>query len=375
MFTTQTSFQESIDGEEKETDLEIDDGALIEEEKRQSQTNSYYSIYVYQSHTTSLSLADTNLPAEAELELRSFITKRLSKGMLFRGMGVVVSVELSIPEQVAGCYYCLLNQHKFQESLADTRTTLSDYVICFLGGTEKGLELFRLELDNYVQGLQSFSTPEISNLEAPVKLYLTSWFEESVIYIKRVVQLLQEKLVVLLHAALSHTSIEVKGANDRTKTDINRFLNAASLQGLVQEDTESSLCKAISEEQQKVVILDCDGVQPQFQNAGSNRFCEDWIQAFLNGAECGNPFLLRQILENFKLKAIQDMNNIKRFIRQAEMSHYALFKCYIFLKNCGNADILLQNVKVEHAEMPEAKNVVQVLEEFIDGEGMAGPSI
>ncbi|XP_005993805.1 protein Njmu-R1 isoform X3 [Latimeria chalumnae] len=356
MFTTQTSFQESIDGEEKETDLEIDDGALIEEEKRQSQTNSYYSIYVYQSHTTSsqqvtdggdgsirkaplenfsLSLADTNLPAEAELELRSFITKRLSKGMLFRGMGVVVSVELSIPEQVAGCYYCLLNQHKFQESLADTRTTLSDYVICFLGGTEKGLELFRLELDNYVQGLQSFSTPE----------------------------------------ALSHTSIEVKGANDRTKTDINRFLNAASLQGLVQEDTESSLCKAISEEQQKVVILDCDGVQPQFQNAGSNRFCEDWIQAFLNGAECGNPFLLRQILENFKLKAIQDMNNIKRFIRQAEMSHYALFKCYIFLKNCGNADILLQNVKVEHAEMPEAKNVVQVLEEFIDGEGMAGPSI
>nr|XP_014342587.1 PREDICTED: protein Njmu-R1 isoform X4 [Latimeria chalumnae] len=354
MFTTQTSFQESIDGEEKETDLEIDDGALIEEEKRQSQTNSYYSIYVYQSHTTS--------------------SQQVTDG----GDGSIRKAPLenfSIPEQVAGCYYCLLNQHKFQESLADTRTTLSDYVICFLGGTEKGLELFRLELDNYVQGLQSFSTPEISNLEAPVKLYLTSWFEESVIYIKRVVQLLQEKLVVLLHAALSHTSIEVKGANDRTKTDINRFLNAASLQGLVQEDTESSLCKAISEEQQKVVILDCDGVQPQFQNAGSNRFCEDWIQAFLNGAECGNPFLLRQILENFKLKAIQDMNNIKRFIRQAEMSHYALFKCYIFLKNCGNADILLQNVKVEHAEMPEAKNVVQVLEEFIDGEGMAGPSI
>lgn len=35
---------------------------------------------------------------------------------------------------------------------------------------------------------------------------------------------------------------------------------------------------------------------------GSNRFCEDWMQAFVNGAEGGNPFLFRQILENFKLK-------------------------------------------------------------------------
>lgn len=35
---------------------------------------------------------------------------------------------------------------------------------------------------------------------------------------------------------------------------------------------------------------------------GSNRFCEDWMQAFMNGAEGGNPFLFRQVLENFKLK-------------------------------------------------------------------------
>lgn len=34
----------------------------------------------------------------------------------------------------------------------------------------------------------------------------------------------------------------------------------------------------------------------------SNRFCDDWSQAFLNAAERCNPFLLRQILENFKLK-------------------------------------------------------------------------
>lgn len=37
----------------------------------------------------------------------------------------------------------------------------------------------------------------------------------------------------------------------------------------------------------------------------------------------------------------------------------------MFLKNCGSGDILLKLVKVEHEEMPEAKNVVAVLEEFM----------
>uniref|UniRef100_A0A8B9PCE9 Chromosome 17 open reading frame 75 n=1 Tax=Apteryx owenii TaxID=8824 RepID=A0A8B9PCE9_APTOW len=127
----------------------------------------------------------------------------------------------------------------------------------------------------------------------------------------------------------------------------------------------TSLCIAMTEEQHKSMVIDCSGPQPQFHNAGSNRFCEDWMHAFINGAEGGNPFLFRQILENFKLKAIQDINNLKRFIRQAEMNHYALFKCYMFLKNSGSGDILLKIVKVEHAEMPEAKNVVAVLEEFM----------
>lgn len=65
------------------------------------------------------------------------------------------------------------------------------------------------------------------------------------------------------------------------------------------------------------------------------------------------------------LQAIQDINNLKRFIRQAEMNHYALFKCYLFLKNCGSGDVLLKIVKVEHTEMQEAKNVITVLEEFM----------
>lgn len=241
----------------------------------------------------------------------------------------------------------------------------SQCVVCFLGGSEKGLELFRLELDKYIQGLKNNMNCEERSLGNDVKSYLNSWYEDVVCPIQRVVLLFQEKLTFLLHAALSYTPVEFKESDEKTKRDINRFLSVASLQGLIHEGTMTSLCMAMTEEQHKSMIIDCSGPQPQFHNAGSNRFCEDWMQAFLHGAEAGNPFLFRQVLENFKLKAIQDTNNLKRFIRQAEMNHYALFKCYMFLKNCGSGDILLKIVKVEHEEMPEAKSVVAVLEEFM----------
>ncbi|KAJ1071381.1 hypothetical protein K5549_001673 [Capra hircus] len=322
----------------------------------------------------SLSLVDTNLPSELEPELRSFIAKRLSKGAVFEGLGNVAAVELRIPGYRVGCYYCLFQQEKLlsQTASTDSEQKSSEYVVCFLGGSEKGLELypffehtFRPELDKYIQGLKNNMNCEESGGENHIQSYLSSWFADVVCPIQRVVHLFQEKLTFLLHAALSYTPVEVKGSDEKTKRDIHRFLSVASLQGLIHEGTMTSLCMAMTEEQQKSVTIDCSSSQPQFHNAGSNRFCEDWMQAFMNGAEGGNPFLFRQVLENFKLKAIQDTNNLKRFIRQAEMNHYALFKCYMFLKNCGSGDILLKIVKVEHEEMPEAKNVVAVLEEFM----------
>uniref|UniRef100_A0A452UJC9 Protein Njmu-R1 n=1 Tax=Ursus maritimus TaxID=29073 RepID=A0A452UJC9_URSMA len=312
----------------------------------------------------SLSLVDTNLPSEVEPELRGFIAKRLSKGAVFEGLGNVASVELRIPDYRVGCYYCLFQQEKLlpEAATVDSEHSTSEYVVCFLGGSEKGLEL---ELDKYIQGLKNNMSREEKGLENHIKSYLSSWFEDVICPIQRVVLLFQEQLTFLLHAALSYTPVEVKESDEKTKRDINRFLSVASLQGLIHEGTMTSLCMAMTEELHKSVVIDCSGPQPQFYNAGSNRFCEDWMQAFLNGTEGGNPFLFRQVLENFKLKAIQDTNNLKRFIRQAEMNHYALFKCYMFLKNCGSGDILLKIVKVEHEEMPEAKNVVAVLEEFM----------
>ncbi|XP_029014829.1 protein Njmu-R1 [Betta splendens] len=391
MFTSQTSsFQDSIDVEERD-DFDSDD---ISGYSQKIQLNCYYTIYLYQgtrSETTgenvawnqrradsttsqddfSLTLIDSSLPSEAEPELRTYISRRLSKGALLGGMGNIATVELSIPEQAVGCYCCLLEQEKSPEQPdADG----NGYVICFMGGSEKGLNLFRLELDKYVQGLHSsLQTPELQNLETEVRPYLSRWYEESVLHIYRVVQLVQSNVSFLLHAALSHTHVEVINSDGRTKADVSRFIKAASLQGLSQQDTTTaSLCKAMSEDAQSDLVIDCSSSPPTLSNTASNRFCDDWIQAFLNAAEHCNPFLLRQILENFKLKAIQDMNSLKRFVRQAEMSHYALFRCCQFLQGCGNGDVLLQNARAEHSDLPEACSIITVLEEFIREQAQAG---
>lgn len=391
MFTSQTSsfVQDSIDVEERD-DF---DNEEIPGYSQKIQLNCYYTIYLYQgtrseatvenvtwnqrrtdsttSHDDfSLTLIDSSLPEEAEPELRTYISRRLSKGALLGGMGNIATVELSIPEQAVGCYCCLVEQERSPEQ---PDSDGNGYVICFMGGSEKGLNLFRLELDKYVQGLHgSLQTPELQNLETEVRPYLSRWYEESVMHIHRVVQLVQTDISFLLHAALSHTPVEVINSDERTKADVSRFIKAASLQGLSQQDTTAaSLCKAISEDIQSDLIIDCTTTPPILSNTVSNRFCDEWIQAFLNASERCNPFLLRQILENFKLKAIQDMNSLKRYVRQAEMSHYALFRCCQFLQGCGNGDVLLQNARAEHSDSTEACSIISVLEEFIKEQAQA----
>lgn len=42
----------------------------------------------------SLTLIDSSLPSEAEPELRTYISRRLSKGALLGGMGNIATVEL-----------------------------------------------------------------------------------------------------------------------------------------------------------------------------------------------------------------------------------------------------------------------------------------
>ncbi|KAB0394586.1 hypothetical protein E2I00_016210, partial [Balaenoptera physalus] len=311
--------EESLDGDEKELDSS-EEGGPAKEWRLKPLPSGHYCVYSYRgsrlarqradsdggspsgtdAETTSgddfsLSLADANLPSEVEPELRSFIAKRLSKGAVFEGLGNVASVELRTPGYRVGCYYCLFHKKKLLPL-----SILLSIRSAFEEGLKKDFELFRLVLDKYIQGLKNNMNCEERAGENHIQSDPSSWFEDVVCPIQRVVHLFQEKLTFLLHAVLSYTRVEVKESDEKANRDIHSFLIAPSLSSTAQEATGLS-----------------------------------WRT----------------------LKAIQEADNLKRFIWQAEMNHYALFQCFMFLKNCGSGDILLEIVKVEHEEMPEAKSV------------------
>lgn len=77
-------------------------------------------------------------------------------------------------------------------------------------------------MDKYIQGLKNNMNCEERGLESHRKSYLSSWFEDVVCPIQRVV-LLQEKLTFLLHAALSYTPVEVKESDEKQRETLTGF--------------------------------------------------------------------------------------------------------------------------------------------------------
>eukprot|EP00118_Oscarella_pearsei_P005472 m.25186 g.25186 ORF g.25186 m.25186 type:complete len:204 (+) comp28757_c0_seq2:590-1201(+) len=76
----------------------------------------------------------------------------------------------------------------------------------------------------------------------------------------------------------------------------------------------------------------------------TNPFCEEWSHKMKTGEDDDvtlKSAFLRQVIEQQKLKAIQDVNSLRRFITQSEASHHALYRSFLFLKSCGNAAVLL----------------------------------
>lgn len=114
---------------------------------------------------------------------------------------------------------------------------------------------------------------------------------------------------LLICQALSHTHVEVRNSDDTTKADVSRwarvypnqrspftceivdrllstrFVKAASLQGLSQQDTTTaSLCKAVSEDLQADLIIDCSTSPPTVLSAGK-------LGSYMMGKEAPVPRL------------------------------------------------------------------------------------
>ncbi|XP_077980356.1 protein Njmu-R1-like [Glandiceps talaboti] len=340
----------------------------------------------------SISVIATDLSAEHETELRSGIAKRLSRGTVYSGSGNVAAMQLGISDMSSYCFYCLLRQPDQEMVSMDgdgSGVTSREYVVCFITNIESVLDLFRIELEIFSHGLLSLvdiSLTEIDNIQC----YLTDWYQESIEFLSRSVNKLQMDAVYLIHAAMMDYKLDIKGGDDNLQKDIHKLSQCCTLAGLLQTSrmneheavdkapsTVPLVDIAVGDKQktpstrtQGICTLTITGDKVSFGNEEYNEFCEDWAKALCKG-QTDNPVYLRQVIENFKLKAIQDMNTLKRLIRQAENDHYALYRSCIFLNNCGNGAILLQTAKMEDHTLTshDAQQVLKALEEFIEENG------
>nr|XP_006817111.1 PREDICTED: protein Njmu-R1-like [Saccoglossus kowalevskii] len=329
----------------KESVSSIDDSPITETLEEIQKDYRFFALYTY--HANSISVIATDLPAENETSLRSAIAKRLSKGTVYGGSGNVASIEIGLSGDSSYCYYCLLRQagedkltiegasnNLITEGAASV--TSREYLSLFF----LTIFTYRPELDIFSHGLLPLIDTDLTEI-SKMHSYLVDWYTSSMEFLCRSVQKLQNNVAYVIHAAMMNFKIDIHGENQSLKEDIEKFSNCCSLAGLLQHsdisetqlspDTpiDTSLVE-ISRKPHKEkslgklsIVVTPDKVT--FDCTECNIFCRDWAQALCNGDD-HNPVYLRQIIENYKLKAIQDMNTLQRLIRQAENDHYALYR-------------------------------------------------
>ncbi|KAH8037167.1 hypothetical protein HPB51_008849 [Rhipicephalus microplus] len=74
---------------------------------------------------------------------------------------------------------------------------------------------------------------------------------------------------------------------------------------------------------------------------------------------------------------IQNLNLVKRLVKEAENDHYALFNTYQFLKKCGYWEALLQRAINEGSVVatPEGREVIELLQERLAANALAGSQV
>eukprot|EP00058_Branchiostoma_floridae_P004795 XP_002590283.1 hypothetical protein BRAFLDRAFT_121352 [Branchiostoma floridae] len=336
----------------------------------------------------SLSVVATNMKAENEVELRASMVKRLSRGLMHASSGSVTNLDIGLGEGGSACYYRLLQPpgEEVQEiAELSTSPTLASvcmdrYIVCLVDPVSSPLDLFRSELDKFSFSLLSLLDAWMSQLEE-LRVQLARWFDEVTGYTTRCPARFQEDVSILLHVGLTGCQLTFQGPNqdDQLKEDTEKFVTACSLKSLLSTtpddqpappsnqpliEVDNSMVHSISQEQ-NAVVLSLEGEEHKFSCETVSRFCKNWGEKVLSASSV-SAFQVRQMLDNFKLQVIQDMNAFKRLILQAETDHYALYRCLIFTQNCGHN--LLQSPAVMNdpgLASLDSQDVLKVLQDHL----------
>ncbi|EDO48037.1 predicted protein [Nematostella vectensis] len=225
-----------------------------------------YALYTYNAN--SLSLLSTDLTGEQDTELRTFIAKRLAKGTVYSGSGIVAVVDNVMPDgSGCQCYYCLLRGDKEVENDSDEMVDVmnlggylsKDFVVCFVADLKLELQLFQLELNKYsLELLPELMTP-IESLDVKEQFgHLKDWYQENINCFCRCVKLLDDKLPLLIHCGLSRVNVEVQSTYSQAKKDIELFLEACSTVDVSDNSTLETEGDS-SKSSQQVIVNVVDG--------------------------------------------------------------------------------------------------------------------
>ncbi|XP_022317558.1 protein Njmu-R1-like [Crassostrea virginica] len=357
----------------------------------------YYALYSYSTQSSpeesgdnqstenngfSLSSVMSDLPESKEAYLSQFLFSKISKGLVYNDTGSISTFPYREDDQEKemSCYYCKLSGADTMN--IDINVGQGDtegrepraHVVCFLSVHTSMLDHFRQELDLYALGLFKFLE---QNNETQIRAYLQKWSHETTEFLCRCVKLLGLDIKYLMYAALMDAHLVFEGVENKDQQDLQQFVKSCSLGDMLRQgespmsgslDMLADLTTPSSDDKRRTIQIKVDGSQLKFQPEYCTKFCEDWSQS-VNNLSRDNPGLIKQVIEAGKLKYTQSINTLKRLMMQADSDYYALYRAYLFLKNSGNCEILLNCAHLEL--IPETYNVFKCLEEFVNETGVS----
>ncbi|XP_047143372.1 protein Njmu-R1 isoform X2 [Hydra vulgaris] len=340
-----------------------------------SENDGYEMVQNKFSTNKRLSLLMSNMKPEDETSLRSILLNKLNKFETLSTGSEVISVDSFLNQKPSQIYYNTIF-HTLSNAI-DFQVPLNCFfLVSFMVETESGFELFQKDLDDYCNSLLLSLEKYMESID--VSEYLTlldEWYDSKVCFIERCLQYFSKDLALLLCASFCSISVTIDPKiPDCVKKDIQRFLECSSLSLLFDEINNSKYLLSLNESQVLHVSLNSEENSYSIVQGNITSYTTPFAFNCIRSLEemkFNNPIKMRQLIENYKVKIIQDINSFHRLIKQAENDYYALYKAYIFIASSGNAYVIIKNARLQNCINNETniKHLLNVLEQFIEKMG------
>jgi len=281
------------------------------------------------------------------------------------------------------------------EGLEDeVQGTSREYYICFLceSDSDHSLSLFHAELKKFSEQLipllqKHNADEEQEELKSSISQMASSWYWKCVEYITRCVRLLAPHLDVVMHSILLGKQVVIV-APPPLFEDLSKLLLDVSIVNLTpsqvpRDDEAEELAPSDDDVAGRLVIMcarpaaqekmqefppDYSDIQVTLSSRETNSFCASWADKLRNAPF--DAFQLRTLLEDLKLRVIQELNFIRKIIDQAKLSNYLLYKSYLVLRSNNNCDVLLSLLMKDITNDITTTEVLEVISEYIQDAAM-----